>query len=216
MMPLQISCHPPFLVVDLGAPHRVLSWSLNRPGFVTARSIAWLQVKEDDLADADPAALIEGKMAAAGHGGAVGLMTSRDIRKHHRGEAVEGDVSADCVATVGLANAGRVGQPRAMHRAGTINFAIRVSRPMKPQGLIEALAIAVEARTAAILDLGWRVDGVAVTGTGTDCVAVAAPDLPDGDIYAGQHTPVGAAVGRAVYDAVRKGAGEWIAERRGA
>ncbi|MEO1272728.1 MAG: adenosylcobinamide amidohydrolase, partial [Myxococcota bacterium] len=48
------------------------------------------------------------------------------------------------------------------------------------------------------------------TGTGTDCIVLAAP--PGHAVYAGLHTAVGEAVGRAVYDAVAAGVRGWMAE----
>ncbi|MEO1532896.1 MAG: adenosylcobinamide amidohydrolase, partial [Pseudomonadota bacterium] len=59
---------PPWLVADLGRPHRVLSWALNRPGFVTAQRIAWREVRNADLPeDLDAAAWFAAEIEAAGH-----------------------------------------------------------------------------------------------------------------------------------------------------
>ena len=70
-------------------------------------------------------------------------------------------------------------------------------------------------RTVAVAELGFRLPTGIATGTGTDCIAVAAPE---GDIaFAGMHTAVGVAAGRAVYDAVRAGGAYWMKHvRRGA
>lgn len=51
------------------------------------------------------------------------------------------------------------------------------------------------------------------TDTGTDCVVFACD--PREQVYAGLHTKLGQAVGRAIHDAVRQGARESIEEHGG-
>jgi adenosylcobinamide amidohydrolase len=97
---------------------------------------------------------------------------------------------------------------------GTINLLAHVDRPLSQAALIEAVSIATEARTVAIIDLDWRQGGKTVTGTGTDCIAVAAPSMDGGDNFAGLHTDIGAAIGRAVYEAVSQGGALWVEEQR--
>lgn len=215
-LPFDVALSPPFLVASFQAPLHCLSWSLTRPGFVTAREIAWLEVRNQDLPlGIDPAELLRARMGAAGLTGAVHLMTSRDIRRHHVASVCVGATRGSCLATVGLGNAGRVGVPPSGTPpfAGTINLLAHVDRPLTRPALIEALSMAAAARTAAIMDLGWRIDGGIATGTGTDCIVVAATMGDDELSYAGLHTEVGVALGRAVYDAVHEGGEAWIAER---
>ena len=211
-----ITCTAPFLVAEFAVPHTMLSWSLTRPGFVTARKVAWLYVRDDDLPlGVDPAALLETRMAAAGHADAVHLMTSRDVARHHQATVGFDGVTGACLATIGLGNAARVGSPPLpIKPAGTINLLAHVDRPLSPGALLEAVSIAAEARTAAVLDTRLQVNGKTATGTGTDCIVVAAPAGENGEPFAGLHTATGAALGRAVYDAVLQGCLEWIDERR--
>ncbi|QRM53720.1 adenosylcobinamide amidohydrolase [Sinorhizobium sp. BG8] len=217
MKAFAVTCVSPLLAAEFGAPQRMLSWSITRPGFVTARAVAWLQVSNADLpVGVDPSELLARRLSDAGHGDAVQLMTSRDVRKYCLTQARSGGVTAACLTTVGLANCGRVGEPpRAGARAGTINLLAHVDRALAEAAMIEVLSIAAEARTAAVIDLGWREDGKLVTGTGTDCIVVASPEGDNGECYAGLHTDVGAAIGRAVYEAVTRGGRQWIDERRG-
>ncbi|OBZ93369.1 hypothetical protein ADU59_21110 [Pararhizobium polonicum] len=212
----EILCADKTLAVRFAAEQAVLSWSLTRPGFTRAATVAWLEASEADLpVGVDPIALLRDRLAAAGYGDAVQLMTSRDVRKHHQAVRHSGDATAFCLATVGLANAGRVGTcTPPTGRAGTINLVVHIDQPLDEAGLIEALSIATEARTAAIMDLGWIKDGLVVTGTGTDCIAVACPIADRRQTYAGLHTDIGAAIGNAVYDAVQAGGSEWVAEKR--
>lgn len=201
----------PWMAFDLGAEMQVLSWSLTRPGFVRARQILWREVRNADLTpDLDVVTWFNAELAAHGAGDAVGLLTSRDIRAATQARVSIGAVTARAVATVGLSNAERVGarMDRAGKDWGTINIALRLDQPLSQAALLEAMSIAVQARTTAVIEAGYRLPTGLATGTGTDCVAVAAPE---GEIpYAGLHTEIGEAVGRAVYDAVRQGVTEWM------
>ncbi|OLP61831.1 hypothetical protein BJF93_19270 [Xaviernesmea oryzae] len=205
------------LAVRFAAQQWMLSWSLTRPGFVQADTVAWLHVSQADLpVGVDPAGLLRGRMAAAGHDAAVQMMTSRDLRRHHAVTRRSGDISAFCLATVGLGNAGRVGHPSLpAAKLGTINLAVQVDQCLDQAGLIESLSIVTQARTAAVMDIGWTIDNAVATGTGTDCIVVACPTQGLAQTYAGLHTEIGAALGTAVYEAVLAGAREWVAEKTG-
>lgn len=204
----------PWLTLDLGAEMRVLSWALNRPGFTRARRIIWREVRNANLPpELDAKAWLAAALAERGETDSVAFLTSRNVDAFQVSEASVDGTSAFAVATVGLSNAERVGHRSANHAGpiGTINVAVRLNTGLTQTGLIEALSIAVEARTVAILDADIRRDGVCATGTGTDCLVVAAPEGPLD--YAGLHTETGQALGRAVYDAVRAGAEAWTAEQ---
>lgn len=215
MTAFALLCRSPFLVVEFDRPQAMLSWSLTKPGFVEARSVAWLHVRDDDLTlDIDPVLFLKHRMETAGHGEAVHLMTSRDVRLHHLARASSGEVEAACLATVGLGNAGRVGaEPCGCKPVGTINLLVHISQALSQAALVEAVSIATEARTAAVMALDWSVGGHPATGTGTDCIVVAAPCEGAQRQFAGLHTDVGVALGRAVHEAVRQGGEIWIRER---
>ncbi|MGN6304538.1 MAG: adenosylcobinamide amidohydrolase [Mesorhizobium sp.] len=215
MKAFSIRCDSPILVAEFTQPHAMLSWSLTRPGFTSASSVAWLHVRDDDLPlGLDPVQFLKDRMSAAGLDDAVQLMTSRDVRKHHVAEASTGLAAATCLATVGLGNAARVGSAPALHeRAGTINLLVHVDRQLSQAAFVETVSIAAQARTVALVDLEWKPHGQVVTGTGTDCIVVAAPRGDPEERFAGLHTDIGAAVGRAAYDAITLGAKAWIAEQ---
>jgi adenosylcobinamide amidohydrolase len=205
----------PWLIADLGAPMRVLSFAPYRPGFVTARHIVWRELKNADL----PVGLevddwIATEMARTDHVDAVGLLTSRNITRFKRAEVTVEGARVAALATVGLGNAERIGArtPRdwAVESYGTINIAVQTDMPLREVAQIEALTIAAEARTAAVMEAGLRFAAGPVTGTGTDCLALAAP--AGQGAYAGLHTALGEAIGRAVYSAVSEGAAEWVRE----
>lgn len=208
----------PFLIAEFDTPQTMLSWSLTRPGFVVARSVVWLEVRDGDLPiHVDPAELLRRRMDEAGHGEAVQLMTSRDLVHHHLASAAAGAVTSSCLATVGLSNAGRIGEPFDGSAAiGTINLLAHVDACLSEAAHLEALSIATEARTAAVMDLGLKRSGRTVTGTGTDCIVVACPHGGSQLPFAGLHTDIGLSLGRAVYDAVIAGGLQWLVERSGA
>jgi adenosylcobinamide amidohydrolase len=213
--PFSITLDPPLVVVSFDEPQRILSWAMLRPGLQTAQCVAWLEVRNADLpSDVDPAETVRRRVADAGVDEAVVFVTSRDVRRYRYVHVRVEDVDVRCVTTVGLSNSERVGSR--LHQpppfAGTINTLVHVACPLSEAALIEAISIAAEARTAAVLDAGVQRSGLTVTGTGTDCIAIAAPVGASPACYAGKHTAIGEAIGAAVYDATTVGIREWKAD----
>lgn len=217
---LTITCERPLLVVRFPDMRNMVSWAVNRPGFVRARDVAWLEVGNAELEhEADPVAWFERMLARRGLGDAVSLMTARDVSRYaHVSSRVE-NIRADCVITLGLNNGehiGRRARPE-MHplNAGTINILCAVSVPLSQAASLEAMSVATQARTVALLETGYQRpehEGV-VTGTGTDCIVISAPDQPEPHMFAGMHTAIGEAIGRSVYRATLDAARKWRAER---
>lgn len=208
---MQIHLDRPWLLLDFGAPRQVLSWSLNRPGLVEARHILWREVRDADLGpDLDARVWLDRELAVRGMTDAVALLTSRDVSQYRTAEAEIEGTRVDCIATVGLSNAERVGHRRGQPATtGTINLAVSLSTGMTPGAMLEAMSVAVSARTAAVIEHGPALSSGQTTGTGTDCVALAAPRGET--VHAGLHTAVGEAVGSAVYAAVAAGVTDWMA-----
>ncbi len=153
--PFELNCAPPLLVIRFKTPQKILGWSLTKPGFASTREIVWFEVRDGDLPlHVDPVAFLKQKLSASGFDDAAAFMTSREIRRHHVAQSRVGGVVATCVATVGLSNGERVGARRRPGPAaiGTINMLVHVSRPLSAGAFVEAISIATEARTAAILD----------------------------------------------------------------
>ena len=210
-----VTLERPWIEFDLGAEMQVLSWAVNRPGLVTARRILWREVRNSDLPrDLDVTEWFAGELAQRGCEDAVAFLTSRDVRRYCEASAIVEGISAHAVATVGLSNAERVGSRMdyASRNWGTINVALCLSEGLTHAGRIEAMSIAVQARTAAVMDAGIILPSGTATGTGTDCVALAAP--AGENPYAGLHTATGEAIGKAVYQAVHTGALEWKTTNR--
>jgi len=207
-----LTCTPPWLEFDLGEEMQVLSFAPHRPGAVTARHILWREVRNADLPpDLDACDWLAGELSARQASGAVAFLTSRTITKYVTRIAQVGEVRADAVVTIGLSNAERIGTrlDRRGHDWGTINIALRLSAGLTPVALIEAMSIVAQARTAAVMDAGHDLPTGRATGTGTDCIAVAAPQ--GAERFVGLHTEAGEAIGRATYEAVLDGARDWMA-----
>lgn len=217
-----VACARPWLVARFARPQRMVSWSVNRPGFATADAVAWLEVGDADFsADMAPQDWFRARLSSAGLGAAVGLMTARNVERHHLATHRAEGVTATALVTLGLNNGERVGRrygdARHALNAGTINILCHLSRPLGPAGLLEAAALVTQARTVALLEAGYRrfPGDDPVTGTGTDCVVMAAPDAEPGDDHAGMHTANGEAVGAAVLAACRAAWLAWQADQRG-
>jgi len=218
--PFELRCEPPLLVVRFAALQRVASWAIVNGGLADADAVAWFEVRNADLPrDRDPQAYLAERLVHAGLDGAVGLLTSRKLSSHVVHDARHAAGSARCVATVGLSNALCAGDlPVPGPAAGTINLFCHVSQPLSDRALLEALALAAEARTLALLEarVPSRVSGRPATGTGTDCIVLASPRAePDAQQpYAGKHTALGHVIATAVYRAIARGVEDWLMEQR--
>ncbi|HXI60396.1 MAG TPA: adenosylcobinamide amidohydrolase [Polyangia bacterium] len=205
------------LVVRLHGPHDLLSWAIVNGGRTKTDVVVWREVRLAELGPTvDAGALLRETLAQVDAPGAVGLLTARDIRRHETERAARDGIQAECLATVGLGNLLAVGDPTTALRSpvGTINLLCRVSVGLTEEALLEASAIAAEARTAAVLAAGLRspLSGRPATGTGTDCIVIAAPATARPDRFAGKHTACGSAMGAAVFGAVSRGVARWLEE----
>lgn len=209
---MRVEHRPPWLIVDLGAPMRVLSWAPHRPGLVESDRIVWREVRNADLTpDLDVTSWLANTLHEAGLSDAVSMITSRSLEYHCHVQSAAGAASVECVATVGLGNAERIGQRNGAGSspAGTINIAAKVTPGLSAAALVEAIAIVAEARTAAVIEARRNLPTGIATGTGTDCIAVASPK--GGGLHAGKHTEIGEALGQAVFSAVSTGVAAWVA-----
>lgn len=217
---MRITHTAPFLDVEFDRPQAMLSWALHHGGRQRRDRVSWLEVRNADLPVAvDPLSYLQARLSEAGRLSAVGLMTSGDLRRHvverERLRALE----AVCVATVGLSNALRVGDPPVWAPAvNTINLLCWIGCPLSDNATLEALSIASEARTLAVYQarVPSRVSGDDATGTGTDCIVIASPtEGRERAPYAGKHTEIGHLIGRVVERAIARGIASWRDARGG-
>lgn len=205
-----------WLIAEFTDPQVVLSWAIVGGGLRRVRTVAWYQVEERELRPpVDPRRFLRQRLEESGMAEAVGLLTSRSLDSYVDVERSYGSWSARCIATVGLGNALRVGDPPGpTGRIGTVNLLCSISGALSANALIEVLSLASEARTAVILEarVPSGVSGLAATGTGTDCIVVSAAADGVALEYAGKHTVVGHLIGAAVTEAMRRGVEVWKAE----
>jgi adenosylcobinamide amidohydrolase len=204
------------LVVRFGKMHRTLSWAVCGGGLGLTRTVVWRYTDLSELGpEVDPVALMSASLAKHGLAGAVGMMTARDLGTFDCVTRQSGGIAARAVATVGLGNALAAGDPPGPLRpVGTINVLVQLSHALDEAGLAETLGLATEARTAAVLEgrVPSRRSSQPATGTGTDCVVVAAPEAGEPLRWVGKHTVAGALVGGVVREAVTRGVRRWIAD----
>lgn len=186
-----------------------------RPGLQQVQRIAWIEVRNSDLPpDVDASDVIRARVVDGGLSDAVVLVTSRDIGRYCCAHASVDGQDAHCLTTVGLSNSERVGAR--LHQPpnfpGTINTLVHIAHALSEAAMLEAISIATEARTTAVLDADVRRGALTVTGTGTDCIAIAAPTGSPEASYAGKHTAIGEAIGAAVYRATAEGIADWKAD----
>jgi adenosylcobinamide amidohydrolase len=199
------------LVVSLPLPYRVLSWAPLAGGLVEAQTIINHQVRTDEYAAhaQEPGIFLQALVQRLNlRAAAVGLMTGVKMERLVRRIGRHGSFAAECFATVGLSNALAVGDPATYEETpGTINLILVINQPLTAAALVEAAAIATEAKVRALYAAGVKsiVSEAPATGTGTDCVAVACPPGEPAYRYCGKHTQLGALLGRVACEAVTEG-----------
>lgn len=218
------------LVIDLGAPKRVLSSAPRGGGWRLARYIVNHQV-EGNLSP--PSASAPARQTVATHGdpsrflrrlagrlgvdeGCVGLMTAVPMTQLVTGRLESEGVWVECFATVGVTNAVRAGEPcyrqparSIIDKPGTINLIVITNACLSPSAMVGASQVITESKTGVLRDHAvpsWTGQPGA-TGTGTDAVVVACGRHGEGSrvLYSGTHTEIGAMIGRVVSDCMRQG-----------
>jgi adenosylcobinamide hydrolase len=167
--------------------------------------------------EADP--IRETKKWMADHGfdadRTVALLTAAWTDRAAVVKRSETGVTVTAVVTAGVSNAARAGKPGPVYRdvpsPGTINILLLVDGRLTEAAMVNTVITATEAKTAALQVLGVKDrDGDQATGTTTDVVAVAASQRVVEGVahhYAGLATPLGQAVGQAVYRALTEALG---------
>ncbi len=202
-----------WLIVHFPEPQAVLSWAVVRGARNRACRVAWYQVAREELTPSvHPAEFLRQRLEEDSLFEAVGLLTSTNLDRYATAERSAEGVTVSAVATVGMSNALRIGDPIPLsYSVGTINLLCQISMPVSEEALVEALSLATEARTAAVLEAGIKSieSGQPATGTGTDCIVLAAPESPEAVSYAGKHTVIGHLIGTCVGEVIRSGLKGW-------
>jgi adenosylcobinamide amidohydrolase len=193
------------LVVRFAIPFRTLGWAPLGAGFSQVRAIVNHQVAEDDrVACEAPRAYLRTIVRELGLDPRVtaAMMTGAKVRRAACATVARGSLRAAAWCTAGCTNALRVGDRATFVQAapGTINLIVALNQPMEPSAMAEAIQIATEARVLAVQQAGImsKRSGQPATGTGTDCIVIAAPIGTPAHRYCGKHTLPGELMGRAV------------------
>ncbi|MEA2625012.1 MAG: hypothetical protein QOD06_1057, partial [Candidatus Binatota bacterium] len=193
------------LVILLGETCRALSWAPLGGGLTRASAIVNHGLDADAReACEQPEPHLRRVVRALGLplDATIALMTGAAVDRPAVCSESFGDLTVTAFTTAGCSNALRVGDPTTSPslQPGTINLVVTVSAPLGDGALVEAVQIAAEAKAVATLASGAVsvVSGRRATGTGTDCIVVAAPAAPDPSLYCGKHTKLGELIGRAV------------------
>jgi adenosylcobinamide amidohydrolase len=204
-----------WLIVRFREPWNLLSWCVVNGGFQRTTTVAWLYLRQNEIADViDPADWLRAQAHREGLGDAVTFMTSRRLHRRMESSAKEMNCHAWAIGTLGLSNAMRAGDAPQPASSGTINLLVCVDVALTREAALEALGITGEAKTLAVLES--RTPSIAsqapATGTGTDYMAVAWPTGGAMEPYSGKHTAVGSAIAQAAFNAVTNGIMQWRAE----
>jgi adenosylcobinamide amidohydrolase len=221
--PFRLETPPRWLVVRFHDADgwNVLSWALVNGGFQRLEGVAWHYLRLNELLGvARPDEWMSSQMHTAGLSTFAGLLTTRREHAYIEDFAAEGSCRCWSVASIGLSNALRAGDTTGEIRfgssVGTINLLLVCSEPLTTEAALESIGIASEAKALAMIESGTssRRSGEPASGTGTDYVVIAWPNRPSArESYAGKHTAIGAAIGRAAYQAVAKGIRTWQDEQ---
>jgi adenosylcobinamide amidohydrolase len=193
------------LIVRFDTPFRTLGWAPMGGGFSCVRVVANHQVSEDDRGATEaplPYLRRTIRHLAIDPRGVVAMMTGANVGRAVYAYAGRGSLVAGVWCTAGCTNALRVGDRATFGSAapGTINLIVALNEPFEDGALAEAVQITTEARVLAVQ--GAKVlskrSGKPATGTGTDCLVVAAPVGRAAHRYCGKHTVAGEVIGRAV------------------
>ncbi len=210
MNDIDVSLRDNCLILRFPETRNILSWAPFNGGLTKSNCILNWQIDKFDSGDIP--ALFKQKINQLGiPSHSVGMLTSAEIKNYQKAKSTIGSYEVRAIATVGLENTRTVGDSADVgpytqdDHYGTINLVVACNALPDLQGMAEAIQVATMAKTKAMLDAGVvsRKSGHPATGTGTDCVVIAASgELKEN--YCGMHTPLGQLIGETVYQAIRK------------
>ena len=207
---------PDHLHVQFDSPCQVISSAVLGGGFAEADHILNLKVEKhpavQNTAIKPPDATLRGYCSEHGWDGSlVGMMTAASMDSFRMAKEVQQGIDIIVLVTTGISNARRAGDVAEYRNVlpvvsdvGTINIICLTSAGMMPAAMIEAVMTVTEARAAALQNLGIKspISNQTATGTGTDCIAVAADPQAEKIQYCGKHVVFGEILARLVIEAV--------------
>ncbi len=212
--PVKVDLARDTLVIRLPGRWQVLSWAPHNGGLVRAACV--FNHRRGKFAESDLDGIFrQVKTSLDLPEDAVGLLTGADIERFRECVRSQGPLWVHAIATSGLHNLRAVGDPAdapqnsTPQTPGTINLILATNALPRIEGMIEAVHTATMAKTAALIEAGKISprSGRPATGTGTDCIAVAASGERD-ETYCGMHTVLGELIGKAVREVMREPSSE--------
>jgi iron complex transport system ATP-binding protein len=210
------------IVVSLPRPFKVLSSAVVGAGFQWATHLVNRHVPKEYRCD-DPEAEMKEYLRARAFDAhrTIGMMTAVCLEDVAIARSEEEEAPLMAIVTAGVGNAVDASaawqHARAAGCVGTINTIVLIEGELSEAAYVQAMMTATEAKAKALADAGV-VDPetkTIATGTSTDCAAIAASQTGRSFAYAGTATPLGKAIGRAVYEATMETL-ENYRKRRGA
>jgi len=207
---------PDHIHVQFDSPCQVISSAVLGGGFAEADHILNLKVEKHlavkNSAIKPPDATLQAYCSEHGWNGIlVGMMTAASMDSFRMAKEVQQGIDIIVLVTTGISNARRAGDVAEYRNVlpvvsdvGTINIICLTSAGMMPAAMIEAVMTVTEARAAALQNLGIKspISNQTATGTGTDCIAVAADPQAEKIQYCGKHVVFGEILARLVIEAV--------------
>lgn len=204
--------------IHFDAPRPVLSSAVLKGGYVHADSLVNLKVQGRGCRPED--GLHTPEEVIADHcrimrwtGRTVGMMTAASMKSLRIVMQEEGPASVAALITSGLSNARCAGDTADCRTltmepelAGTINVVLVTNLNLTPAAMVEAIAVATEAKASVLQSAGVksRVSSNLATGTGTDSVAIVCKGGGPAVKYCGKHVLVGELIGRSVKQALEE------------
>lgn len=183
----------------------VLSSAPLNGGFCRASNILNWQVGTE-ITDESPAiTLLKQAQQLTLPGSTVAMMTAASMQSVRWVQRRQGSLGFTAVVSTGLANSRRAGDTAdSQMPPGTINLLLLSHQRLTPSAMVEAIAMATEAKAAALQNaqiLSAKSQLIA-TGTGTDCTAVACSESSGELEYVGKHTLAGELLAKACMEAI--------------
>ena len=207
---------PNHIHVQFDFPYQVTSSAVLNGGFVDTSHILNLKVQKQPVGLNSTSRSPDVELSAycekhGWQGVTVGMMTAASMDSYRIVRAVQQGVDIIVLVTSGLSNARRAGDYAevrnimpAVSKAGTINIICLTGTGMVPAAMVEAVMTVTEAKAAALqnLDIKSPVSNQPATGTGTDCIAIAADPQAEKIQYCGKHVLFGELLANSVIEAV--------------
>lgn len=207
LSPLTVTTTSEQLVITTKKPFKVLSSAVVGAGFQWANYFVNRHVPKQ-YTSSDPEAEMKQYLRERSFDvqQTIGMMTAVYVEDAAFVYEKDSGVSLCVMVTAGVGNAvdvTKAWQQNASSSVGTINTMIFIDGSLTDAAFVQAVMTATEAKTKALSDEGVLdpATNTTATGTSTDCIAIAASQSGAEYAYAGSATPLGKAIGRAVYEA---------------